>query len=245
MHSTSGVENNGTGETVTSGEPIVADEVDGRDPTGSGAGGPESTDPGASGPEPTDPGTDGSETDGPRRLSQADAFDVLSNRRRRYVIHALKHADEPLDVSELSTRVTAWELDVDPETVEYEDRRNVHSTLRRTHLPKLEEKDVISVDDDTDLVRETPVLEDLDVYVEVLHGKEIPWSHYYVGLAGLSAVLLLAVAVGAPGVAALSPLSVAVFTATAFGISSLTHYVLGRRMRLGNAEKPPELRRGG
>lgn len=197
------------------------------------------------GPKPDGPEPNGSSPDVSRRISQADAFDLLSNRRRRYVIHALKHADEPLDVAELSTRVTAWELDVEPEAVDYEDRRNVHSTLRRTHLPKLEETDVITVDDETDLVRETPVLEDLEVYVEVLHGKDIPWSLYYVGLASISAALLLAVAIGIPGFAALSPLNVAVFTATAFGISSLAHYVFGRRMRLGNTEKPPELRRGG
>ena len=205
-----------------------------------GVDGPKPDGPESDGPEPND-----SSPDVPRRISQADAFDLLSNRRRRYVIHALKHADEPLDVAELSTRVTAWELDVDPETVDYEDRRNVHSTLRRTHLPKLEEKDVISVDDETDLVRETPVLEDLEVYVEVLHGKDIPWSLYYAGLAGISAALLLVVAIGIPGFAALSPLNVAVFTATTFGISSFAHYVFGRRMRLGNTEKPPELRRGG
>lgn len=180
-----------------------------------------------------------------RRISQADAFELLSNQRRRYTLHALKHADEPLDVSELSTRVTAWELDVNPETINYADRRSVHTTLQRTHLPKLEENDVISVNEETGLVHETPVLEDLEVYIEVLHNKEIPWSLYYLGLAGVSVALLLAVAVGIPGFTALSSLNVLVFTTTAFGISSIAHHVLGHRSRLGNTEKPPELRRGG
>lgn len=220
MRSVKGVERNDTGKSVTSDDPTVTD----------GAGSQE---------------LDRSSPDDARQISQADAFEVLSNRRRRYTIHALKHADEPLDLSEISTRVTAWELDVDPEVVDYEDRRNVHTTLRQIHLPKLEEKRLIIVDDETDIVRATPLFNDLEVYVEVLHNKEIPWSLYYVGLAGVSAALLLAVAVGAPSFTTLSPLNVAVFTATAFGISSLAHHVVGRRTRLGNTEKPPELRRTG
>ena len=177
-------------------------------------------------------------------LSQDEIFDVLSNRRRRYAIHALKRAEEPLDVSELSTYVTAWELDVDPEQVKYEDRRNVHSTLRRTHLPKLEDANVVTVDEETDLVRPTPALEDLEIYVEVLRGKEIPWSLYYVGLATVVASVFLAVHAGAPGFAGLSPLNVSVFAVTAFGVSSIVHHAIGRHARLGRHEKPPELRRG-
>lgn len=168
---------------------------------------------------------------------------MLSNRRRRFVIHALKRADEPVDVSELSTHVTAWERGIDPVDVQYEDRRNVYSTLQRTHLPKLEEKNVVTVHEEENLVEPTPELEELDIYVEVLRSKEIPWSLYYVGLAGLTASLLLAVAAGTPGFAGFEAIDVGVFTATVFGISSVAHHVVGRRTRLGNTAKPPELRR--
>ena len=176
-------------------------------------------------------------------LSEDEIFEVLSNRRRRFVIHALKRAEEPIEISELSTRVTAWERDVDPAEVQYDDRRNVYSTLQRTHLPKLEEKNVVTVHDEENLVEPTPELENLDIYVEVLRSREIPWSLYYVGLAGVAASLLLAVAAGTPGFAGLEAIDVGVFTATAFGISAVAHHVIGRRARLGNTEKPPELRR--
>lgn len=185
--------------------------------------------------------TNGSSRNG-GELSEDEVFEVLSNRRRRFVIHALKHTEEPLHVSELSTHVTAWERDVDPEEVRYEDRRNVYSTLRRTHLPKLEEKNVVTVDEEENLVEPTPELEELDIYVEVLRSKEIPWSLYYVGLAGVAVSLLIAVAAGAPGFAGFEALDVGAFTATAFGISAAAHHVVGRRARLGDTEKPPELR---
>ena len=174
-------------------------------------------------------------------LSEDDVFEVLSNRRRRFVVHALKRAQEPMGIADLSKRVTAWEVDVAPAEVRYEDRRNVYSTLQRTHLPKMEEKNLVRVDEEENVVRPTPRLKDLDIYVEVLQSQEIPWSLYYVGLAGVTAALLLAVATGTPGLAAFSPIDVGAFTATAFGVSSIVHHVVGQRTRLGTSERPPEL----
>ncbi|QKY20403.1 transcriptional regulator [Halolamina sp. CBA1230] len=176
-------------------------------------------------------------------LSEDDVFEMLSNRRRRYVIHALKHAEEPVEVSELSRDVTAWERGINPADVAYDDRRNVYSTLKRTHLPKLAEQEVVTVSEDPCLVEPTPALESLDVYVEVLSSQEIPWSLYYVGLACVAAALLLAISTGTPPFAALDPADIAVFVTTAFGVSAVIHYLVGRRARLGSTEKPPELRK--
>jgi DNA-binding transcriptional ArsR family regulator len=176
-------------------------------------------------------------------LSEDDVFEMLSNRRRRYVIHALKHAEGPVEVSELSRDVTAWERGIDPADVTYDDRRNVYSTLKRTHLPKLAEQEVVTISEDPCLVEPTPALDDLDVYMEVLSSREIPWSLYYVGLAGLAAALLLAISTGIPPFAALSPLDLGVFVTMAFGTSAVFHYLVGRRTRLGSTEKPPELQK--
>ena len=182
-------------------------------------------------------------TDSGASLSQETIYDVLSNRRRRYAIHALKRADEEVDVTELSRRITAWEVGVDPEEVEYQDRRRVYSTLKGTHLPMLDDHDLIDYDEETNLVEPAPLLAELDVYVEVLQGKEIPWSLYYVGIASVSVLLLLAVVVDVPGLAAIGPMGVSLFTITAFGISGVAHHYYGERSRLGNEEKPPELRK--
>lgn len=175
-------------------------------------------------------------------LTQDEIFDLLSNRRRRFVIHALKRADGPVEVSELATYVTAWERGIDPETVEYDDRRNVHTTLTRTHLPTLEEKNVIRIDEDDNVVEPTPTLEDLDIYVEVINGDEIPWSTYYVGLSGLSVAILLATYVEVPLFAQVSPLGVGVATVAMFGVSALFHRYYRSSARLGNKDKPPEAR---
>ncbi|OYR62889.1 DUF7344 domain-containing protein [Halorubrum ezzemoulense] len=174
-------------------------------------------------------------------LSENDIYEALSNRRRRFVIHVLKREQGPVDISKISTCITAWETGVDPDEVNYEDRRSVYGTLKRIHLPNLEEKNIVTIDEEENVVHPTSQLEDLDVYTEAVRNKEIPWSLYYVGLAGIAASLLLAVTVEVPIVGALEPLGVGIFTATAFGISSVVHYIISRRARLGNSEKPPEL----
>jgi hypothetical protein len=143
-------------------------------------------------------------------LPEETIFELLANRRRRFTIHALKHAGEPMEVADLSTRITAWERG------EY--------------------------DDEAKVVEPTPTLDDLDVYIEVLRGREIPWSLYYLGLAVLAALVQVAVAVEVPGFAALDATAVAVFAVTAFAVSAALHYYYGERARLGNLEKPPELR---
>lgn len=189
-------------------------------------------------PDGHDAGRDGEEG----QLSQDEIFDVLSNRRRRFVVHALKREAEPIDVSTLSKRVTAWELGIEPIDVQYEDRRNVYSTLRRTHIPKLEENDIVVLDEETDLVSPTPALEDVEIYVEIVQGREIPWNCYYLGLAGLNVSLLLAVGVGVPGFATMPMLAVAVFATTVFGLSALAHYRVGKHTRFGDDDRPPEIR---
>lgn len=176
-------------------------------------------------------------------LSEETTFKVLSNRRRRFAIHAIKRADGVIEVAELSERITAWEHGIDPDNVQYEDRRTIHTTLTRTHLPMLDEIGVIEYDAEANLVEPTAALEDLEIYIEVLRGKEIPWSQYYLGLSVLAAVVLVAVAVEAPLFAALEPLDAGVFTVTAFVVSSVVYYYYGERARLGNEAKPPELRR--
>lgn len=175
-------------------------------------------------------------------LTHDDIFELLKNRRRRFTLHALKSSEKRLSLSDLSTRVTAWEQGIDPEDVVHEDRRHVYSALRRTHLPKLDDAGVIAYDESNNVVEPTETLEDIDIYTEVLREKEIPWSLYYLGLAGISVSLLLAVFVDAPVFGVLDPINIGVFVVVAFGVSALIHYVVGERTRLGTHKKPPEVR---
>lgn len=178
-----------------------------------------------------------------QEISDADVFEILSNRRRRFALHAIKRREEPIELSELSEQIAAWEMDTEPEQISYEDRRGVYVTLKTTHLPMMDEQGVIEFEQQTKTVESTELLSELDVYIETLREDEIPWSTYYIGLAVICFSIVIAVGADAPGAAALNPLDVGVITVVAFGVSSLIHHLVDRRNRLGNTEKPPELRR--
>jgi predicted transcriptional regulator len=178
-----------------------------------------------------------------QEISDADVFEILSNRRRRFALHAIKRREEPIELSELSEQIAAWEMDTEPEQISYEDRRGVYVTLKTTHLPMMDEQGVIEFEQQTKTVESTELLSELDVYIETLREDEIPWSTYYIGLAVICFSIVIAVGADAPGAAALDPLDVGVITVVAFGVSSLIHHLVDRRNRLGNTEKPPELRR--
>jgi hypothetical protein len=77
-----------------------------------------------------------------------DLFEALDNRRRRYMIHYLqrREGDDPVDVSEVSAQVAAWELDADPELIGYDDRKNVHTALYQFHAPKLDDLGLVEYD---------------------------------------------------------------------------------------------------
>jgi hypothetical protein len=176
-------------------------------------------------------------------ISDADVFEILSNRRRRFALHAIKRREEPVELSELSEQIAAWEMDTEQEQISYEDRRGVYVTLKTTHLPMMDERGVVEFEQQTKTVQSTELLSELDVYIQALREDEIPWSTYYIGLAVICFSLVLAVAADAPGAAALEPIDAGVVTVVAFGVSSLVHHLVNRRNRLGSTEKPPELRR--
>ena len=104
---------------------------------------------------------------------------------------------------------------------------------------KLEEKNVVIVNQDGNLVEPTPALKD----IEVLRGCEILWSPYYFASAVLTGLVLLVVVVEVPLFATLDWTTTSVFIVTTFLISALLHYYYGERARLGNLEEPPKLRK--
>ena len=68
---------------------------------------------------------------------------VLADRRRRFVLFELSEHDEGLSVSTLVDRTVEWErLSASDEV----DRTSVSESLRRVHIPKLVEADIVALD---------------------------------------------------------------------------------------------------
>jgi DNA-binding transcriptional ArsR family regulator len=181
--------------------------------------------------------------DGPEEISNDELFDVLSNRRRRFTLHYLKqHEDEAVEMGDRSTRVAAWETDTPPEELAYDERKRVHTSLYQYHAPKLDEAGIVEYDSQRGVVELTEAGADLDLYLEAVAGREIPWATYHLLLGGFGVSLMSAVTLGIPPTGMVPEGTWGLFVAVAFLVSSAV-FVYDNRvsMRLGSEGQPPEI----
>lgn len=183
---------------------------------------------------------DGAE--GNATLSRDETFELLSNHRRRFALHHLQQNGERADLGELSEHVAAWENDIGVAEVSSAERKRVYTSLQQFHLPKMDEKGVIEFDDREGVVELTPVAEDVDIYLEVVEGNDVPWSQYYLGLAAVNLGLLVAALAGTYPLRLVPTAGWALFIVTTFLVSALAHtYISRTEMRLGDTTEPPEV----
>lgn len=177
---------------------------------------------------------------GPDGVTRDDLFHVLRNRRRRFAIHHLKRASGPVDVGELATQVAAWENGVSASEVTSRQRRRVYNALQQTHVPELDETGIVDVDRRE--VELTDRADDLDLYLEVVPTSDVPWSKYYLvlGVVGLVAVGVTWLNAGPVG--AFPDVTAGAFLSVALLVSAGANYVDQHQGRLGESERPPELR---
>ena len=169
------------------------------------------------------------------------AFELLSCRRRRHVLHCMKRR-ERTSLRTLAEQIAAWENGVEPGAVTYEQRMRVHTTLRQIHLPKLDEGGIVRWDPDRGTVEVTESARELDVYLDVVPHNDIPWGTFYLGLGVLAFWLVTVVWLAVPPFSVLSPIGVSLLVAAGLTVSGLLHWRHDRRYRLGGeGQTPPEV----
>jgi hypothetical protein len=177
----------------------------------------------------------------PETLSRDEVFELLSNHRRRFVLHHLQRNGNA-DLGDLSEHVAAWENDISLEAVSSAERKRVYTSLQQFHLPKMDEKQVVEFDDREGTVELASAAKDVDVYLEVVQGRDIPWSQYYLALSVVNLTLLTAVLAGTYPLRLIPTGGWAIFVVTTFLVSALVHAYYSRtEMRLGDSERPPEV----
>ncbi|WP_324661871.1 DUF7344 domain-containing protein [Haloarcula sediminis] len=175
-------------------------------------------------------------------LSEATVFEVLSNGRRRYVFHYLKQEGRQVYLRELAEHVAAWENDKPIEQLTSAEAKRVKTALHQHHLPMMDSNGFVEYDS----MRETVTLDnsvaDLEVYLDVVPGIDIPWSRYYLGLSVVGVLALGCALVDTGPFAWVSGLSAATFIAVVVLVSALVHtYLNHTRLRLGGTGQPPEV----
>jgi hypothetical protein len=154
----------------------------------------------------------------------------LSNERRRYAVRACQELETPVELGELAEYIAAEEYGKQISEITGEERRRVYTSLQQVHIDKLEDAGVIECERKT--ITPTEKLEELEFYLEVVPGDEIPWAEYYLGLAGVTAA---AVAAGWFGVYpdAVTGYAWASIVVALFALSAGVHYFQTKRNRLG------------
>ena len=171
-------------------------------------------------------------------LGRGEIFEMLSNKRRRYVLHYLKQRDtaDRVPVRAVVDHVTSWETGVPIEQLSSNDRKSVYTSLKQTHLPRLADLGVIVYEEDRGFVTLTDEADELQLYLEYVPADDISWSQFYLGLSAVSAFLAGAVFFEAPLIGAIGWSTVAVIIVALFAVSSLVHTYHIHAHRIGAPE---------
>jgi hypothetical protein len=162
-------------------------------------------------------------TDAEPGISADVAFDVLRNARRRYVLYFLRE-DSPRELGELAEQIAARENDTTVEGLSSKQRKSVYTALYQTHLPKLADVGIIEYDRDRGVVWLADTADELDPYLNAHHdgGK---WANYFLGLAIIGGVLVVANGLGIGPLTTVPSIAVVVALISGFIALSIVYAV--------------------
>lgn len=170
--------------------------------------------------------------DGP--LEREVIFEILSNERRRLVLQYLQAYDDDDEIMlrDVVDQVAAWQNDTTVKELDSGDRKCVYTALKQSHLPKLDDVGAI----DYDHIRGSVTLEeraaDIYPYLEYVPRDDIAWSHYYLGLSGISAGLAGLVWLDVPLFGGVSGFALVAVVVAMFACSSVVHWYRKKNHRL-------------
>lgn len=94
-----------------------------------------------------------------------NAFEAVSNSRRRQAILSLDRSDGPISAGDLAVEIAAIELGIDPSHVTGEQRTRVYISLTQSHLDKLDDVGAVEYDDRSKQIAATDATGPLAEYV--------------------------------------------------------------------------------
>lgn len=95
-----------------------------------------------------------------------EIFDLLGNRRRRFIVWYLHAETGPVECCELARRIAAWENDATCEDVTPSQYQSVYNSLYQTHLPRLEAAGFVEYDGTKNLVYPTTRMAEVDLFID-------------------------------------------------------------------------------
>ena len=136
-------------------------------------------------------------------LEESEIFHILGNDRRRAIVTLLAESPERIDVSDIATEIAERETDTSPAPNNL--YKSVYVSLQQTHLPQLEEDDVIDYDPDSKTIRPGAHFEDVLGYIDDGDDVEESVLQLHLGLCVLGLVLIALAGGGVPLVSSVHP----------------------------------------
>ncbi|MFP8889683.1 hypothetical protein ACLI4U_07915 [Natrialbaceae archaeon A-CW2] len=109
-------------------------------------------------------------------------LELLANRRRRYLLYALRGREDPIELSKLAEQVAGWEHDVPPDEVAQNEYKSVYVSSVQCHVPKLADAGVVDHDDENHTVVLAEKFSQLEPYLQVVVKDEPENSTLYEAL---------------------------------------------------------------
>ena len=103
-----------------------------------------------------------------QELSADTILELLANRRRRYLLYALRGQEGPIELSTLAETVAGWEHDVPPADVEKNEYKSVYVSSVQCHVPKLADAGVVDHDENNHTVILSENFEQLRPYLQLV-----------------------------------------------------------------------------
>jgi hypothetical protein len=89
--------------------------------------------------------------------------ELLSARRRRYLLYCLYRYENPIRLPDIAEHIVEWEQQ---ENDHLEERLQTYNALYHNHVPKLAKYDIVEYDQDEDMVEFGENATDLRPYLE-------------------------------------------------------------------------------
>jgi hypothetical protein len=157
-------------------------------------------------------------------VSADDAFEVLSNQRRRYIVKELHAADDQTELGPLAERVAARENDIAVLDVTHAQRKRVYTALQQSHLPKMDDLNVVHFDKDRGIVEPRDTLSDLRMYMHNENDAPNDCLKHYFLLSTLGVLLLAGYRMGVWPMTTLPGMTVAMAFLSSCSICVFFHW---------------------
>ncbi|MCU4718188.1 DUF7344 domain-containing protein [Halapricum hydrolyticum] len=151
-------------------------------------------------------------------IDPQEVHEILRNSRRRQVIKQLSSRLGPVTLRELSERIAAEETGETPPPRKVRD--SVYNSLHQTHLPKLDEMDVVVYDKDRKTVRLRERAKQVNRYMRMVTDYGVSWAQFYRTLGVVALVSVIAAQTGVPVIGAMPVLLLASGFLVLFGVAT-------------------------